>query len=295
MRTAITCGYEEGLPMENENFKNGPGGLYDPLKSELVRVERETEKEMFFEIRLPDGLSLEHQNGQFVEVSVFGLGEAPISVCSPSTQPDTFELVVRATGKVTDHLHTMKAGDYVGIRGPMGRGFDMDAWKGKDLLIIGGGIGLVPLRSVIKTVIDKRADFGKVSILYGTRNSKEILFKEEIADWEKRDDIDFAMTVDHGSDDWSGNVGLITTLIPPLDIDPANTIAVITGPPIMYKFVIQELKKKGLGEENIVVSLERMMKCGVGKCGHCAINQTYCCIDGPVYTLSECKGLAEAL
>lgn len=281
--------------MANKKFKNGPGGLYDPIKSELVKVARQTEQEMLFEIRLPDGMSLEHQNGQFVTVSVFGVGEAPISVSSPSTQTETFELVVRAAGKVTNHLHTMKAGDHVGIRGPMGRGFDMDAWKGKDILIIGGGIGLIPLRSVIKTAIAKRADYRNVSILYGTRNSKQILFKDEIEAWEKSDNINFDMTVDHGSDDWDGKIGVITTLLAPLDLDPANTVAVITGPPIMYKFVVQELKKKGIQDDNIVLSLERMMKCGVGKCGHCAINHTYCCIDGPVYTLSECKGLAEAL
>jgi len=279
----------------NENFKCGPGGLYDPLKSQLVRVEQQTDTEMFFEIRLPDGLSLDHQNGQFVEVSVFGLGEAPISICSPSTQKDTFELVVRATGKVTDHLHSLKPGDFVGIRGPMGRGFDMDSWKGKDLLIIGGGIGLVPLRSIIKTALTRRNDYRKIVTLYGTRNSGEILFKNEIKEWKQRDDMTFDITLDNGSEDWKGKVGLITTLIPPLDIDAKNTIAIITGPPIMYKFVIEELKKKGLTEENIIVSLERMMKCGVGKCGHCAINQSYCCIEGPVYTLSECKGLAEAL
>ena len=278
-----------------ENFKCGPGGIYDPLKSKIIKVHKETNSEMFFEIQLPDGLSLNHQNGQFVEVSVFGLGEAPISICSPSTQTDSFELVVRATGRVTNHLHTLKAGDFIGIRGPMGRGFDMSQWKGKDLLIIGGGIGLVPLRSIIKTAITHRKDYGNITTLYGTRNSSEILFKDEIKEWESRDDMTLEITLDQGSNDWKGKVGLITKLIPPLHLDSNNTIAIITGPPVMYKFVIQELKEKGIGDENIIVSLERMMKCGIGKCGHCAINQSYCCIDGPVYKLSECKELAEAL
>jgi len=278
-----------------ENFKCGAGGLYDPLQSEIVSMQKLTNSEMFFEIRLPDGLSLEHQNGQFVEVSIFGIGEAPISICSPFTQKNTFELVVRATGSVTDHLHTLKPGAKVGIRGPMGRGFDMNSWKGKDLLIIGGGIGLVPLRSIIKTAIAHRDDYGTITTLYGTRNSSEILFKDEINEWQNRDDMTFDITLDQESEDWNGKVGLITTLIPPLNIDSKNTIAIITGPPIMYKFVINELKKKELTEDNIIVSLERMMKCGIGKCGHCAINQSYCCIEGPVYKLSECKGLTEAL
>ncbi len=277
------------------NAKPVPHTSYFPVMSEIVRTERLTEKEMLFEIRLPNGAELNHQPGQFVEVSILGIGEAPISVSSSPTRSGTFELVVREVGNVTHALHQLQPGDKVGIRGPFGKGFPVDEYKGKDVLIIGGGIGLVPLRSLIQYVIDNRSDFGRLIILYGTRNPSEILFKPEIEQWQDDPNVEFHMTVDRADEDWKGNVGVITTLIPPLQLDLDNTIAAVCGPPIMYKFVIMALRSKHMANEQIWVSLERRMKCGLGKCGHCQINGLYVCQDGPVFNYAKIYDVKEAI
>jgi len=269
--------------------------LYYPMMSEIVKVETLTALEKRFEIALPDNQVLRHNPGQFVEVSIFGFGEAPISICSSPTNIPNFELTVRNAGKLTDKMHTLKAGDKLGIRGPFGNGFDVNAFAGKDMLFICGGIGLAPLKSLIDYTIAKRKKFGRVIILYGTKSPKEILFKEDIKIWEESKDIEFYMTVDRPDEYWKGNVGVITTLIPPIELDINNTISTIVGPPIMYKFVIMSLKGKRMPDENIYLSLERRMKCGVGKCGHCQINSTYVCQDGPVFHYPLTKQLEEAI
>lgn len=275
--------------------KTVPHTQYLPQMATIVRTEKMTAKEKYFEIRLPGGADLGHRSGQFVEVSLFGIGEAPISVSSSPTKKGAFDLVVREVGNVTKALHGLEAGAKVGIRGPYGNGFDMNSFKGKDILVVGGGIGLVPLRSVINYVLDKRSDFGKLTVLYGTRNPSEILFKDEIKQWESRKDMDFRMTVDRGDPSWKGNVGVITTLIPPLSIDLEKTEVVVCGPPVMYKFAIMSLQSKQISNEKIWVSLERKMKCGLGKCGHCQINHLYVCQDGPVFNYHQVYDVKEAI
>ncbi|MFA6033280.1 MAG: FAD/NAD(P)-binding protein [Myxococcota bacterium] len=277
------------------NEKTVPHTQYLPVNAKITRAEKMTAKEKFFEIQLPGGKDLGHKPGQFVEVSLLGIGEAPISVSSSPTKKGSFDLVVREVGNVTAALHKLEAGATVGIRGPFGNGFDMSQFKGKDLVIVGGGIGLVPLRSTINYALDNRGEFGKVSILYGTRNPSEILFKNEIAQWEARKDIDFCMTVDRGDATWKGNVGVITTLIPPLKLDLGNTAVVVCGPPIMYKFVIMSLQAKQLSNEQIWLSLERRMKCGLGKCGHCQMNHLYVCQEGPVFNYAQITDVKEAI
>jgi sulfite reductase subunit B len=230
-----------------------------------------------------------------VEVSIFGFGEAPISICSSPTKLPGFDLTVRKTGRLTDKMHLMEKGQELGIRGPFGNGFDVEPFKKKDMLFVCGGIGLAPLKSLIDYTIAKREDFGRIIIVYGTKNPSEILFKEDIMVWQNQDDIEFYMTVDRPDDVWKGNVGVITTLIPPLKIDNNNTIATVVGPPIMYKFVMLALKGKRIPDENIYLSLERRMKCGVGKCGHCQINNSYVCQEGPVYPYPRVKQLEEAI
>jgi sulfhydrogenase subunit gamma (sulfur reductase) len=269
--------------------------LYYPMMSEIVKVETLTATEKRFEIALPDKQVLNHKPGQFVEVSMFGFGEAPISISSSPTKNPTFDLTVRRTGKLTDRMHAMAAGNTIGIRGPFGNGFDVDAFKGKDMLFVAGGIGLAPLKSLIDYTIDKRQDFGRIIITYGTKQPTEILFPDEIEKWKNNKDVEFHMTVDRADDTWKGNVGVITTLIPPLELDVENTIASIVGPPIMYKFVLMSLKSKRIPDDNIYMSLERRMKCGVGKCGHCQINHSYVCQDGPVYHYPKAKELEEAV
>lgn len=269
--------------------------IYVPEICEVTRIAPLTTTEKLLEIKLADGKELGHYPGQFVGLSILGVGEAPFSVCSSPTKQDTFELTIRRVGVVTSAAHSLGPGDRVGIRGPFGRGFNIDRLKSQNILVIAGGIGLAPLRSIINYVIDKPEDFGPLTILYGSRSPAEIMHYEDLKRWEELDRVDFRMTVDTADEDWAGNVGLITTLIPPLEIEPERTYALIVGPPVMFRFVIGELAKKGLPEERMILSLERMMKCGVGKCGHCAIGDKYCCTDGPVFSYPEIKRYAEAL
>jgi sulfhydrogenase subunit gamma (sulfur reductase) len=270
--------------------------IYGPVMARLLRAERMTELERMLTLELPDGRSLGNEPGQFVEVSLFGVGEAPISISSsPSRSNGTFELCVRRVGDVTSALHEMAPGDVVGVRGPFGHGFPIAKMKGKDVLFAAGGLGLAPLRSLINQVLDERGSFGRVIILYGTKQPSEILFKDELLSWADRTDVEFHMTVDRGDDKWRGNVGVITRLFPKVHVDPRNTVAATCGPPVMYRFVLMEMLGKGIPETQIYLSLERRMKCGVGKCGHCQINNLYCCQDGPVFSYAQIKGLEEAL
>ncbi len=267
---------------------------YIPMLGSIQEARRLTSLEKFFRIGLPDGRALDHRPGQFVQVSVIGAGEAPISISSSPTRGPHLELTIRKMGKVTTALHGLKEGDAVGIRGPFGSSFDIGRFKGKNVLLIAGGLGMAPMRSLIQYVIDTRDLYREVTVAYGTKCPEEILFPEEIESWKRRGGLTVRETVDVGSPSWTGPVGLITTLIPPLDIR-ADTIVAIIGPPVMYKFVIGELDKKKVPHGNIAVSLERYMKCGVGKCGHCTIEHLYCCLDGPVFWLNEIELLKGAL
>jgi len=269
--------------------------LYLPTLCKVVQAKQITAMEKWYELAMPTGQDLGHSPGQFVEVSAFGIGEAPISISSAPGKQGRFELCIRQVGTLTKVLKSYQTGDYIGIRGPYGKGYPMEKFLGKDILIVAGGIGLVPLRSLINYVLDNRSSFGRLIILYGAKTPDELLFKEEIAIWMARDDIEFHVTVDSGDEYWTGKTGVITTLIPSLDLNLDMTVAAITGPPIMYKFVIMSLQSKHLPDNQIYVSLERRMKCGVGKCGHCQINDVYCCQDGPVFNYAAIKPLEEAL
>ncbi|MEL7561599.1 4Fe-4S dicluster domain-containing protein [Dehalogenimonas sp. 4OHTPN] len=269
--------------------------LYLPHLASIVKTTPLSSRESLFEFRLKDGHKLGHRPGQFVEVYVFGIGESPISLTSSPTRDHTFEVAVRNVGNVTGALHRMEAGAPVGIRGPFGNGFPLEQMEGKDLLFIAGGIGIFPLRSLIQYVLDKRENYGKINLLFGARSPAERVFAGEMAEWSKAPDVNFMETVDKGDESWTGNVGVITTLIPKVQFDPKKTVAVVVGPPIMYRFVINELKKRDLADDNIIVSLERKMKCGVGKCGNCQINGVYVCQEGPVFSLTRLRTLREAI
>ncbi len=278
-----------------QNVAKEKQDLYYPVMSKIKKVEALTALEKRFQIVLPENKPLGHKPGQFVEVSLFGFGEAPISICSSPTREPNFELTVRATGRLTDRMHLLQEGSAVGIRGPFGHGFDVNAFKGKDVLFVAGGIGLAPLKSLIDYTVDKRDDFGRIIITYGTKNPQEILFPDEIREWQENNSVEFTMTVDRADANWKGNVGVITTIIPPLELDVDNTMVAVCGPPVMYKYVLLALKGKRIPEENIFISLERRMKCGVGKCGHCQINDVYVCQDGPVFHYPHVKTLEEAI
>jgi sulfite reductase subunit B len=273
----------------------GLSSIYLPSLAEVTRIEPLTKMEKLFKIRLKNGQDLGHQPGQFVEVSLFGIGEAPISVSSSPTKKGSFELAVRAVGNVTQAMHRMEKGAVLGVRGPFGKGFPVEAIKGKDVLFVAGGIGLVPLRSLINYVIDKRKDFGRVIVFFGAKTPSEQLFLNELAKWRASKELEYLETVDRADAAWKGNVGVITKLFPKVTLDPRKTVAVIVGPPIMYRFAILEAQVKGIPDDQIIVSLERRMKCGVGKCGHCQINDIYVCQEGPVFTYARIKNLKEAI
>lgn len=270
--------------------------IYVPIPARITAVSDLTAYEKLFTVELPGDFSLAHQPGQFVEVSVLGVGEAPISISSsPSRTNGTFELCVRRAGDMTNIMHTMRAGDIIGIRGPFGRGFPIERFRGKDMLFVCGGLGLAPLRSLINQVLDERGNYGRVLVLYGSRHPASLLFHDELSLWARRPDVELHLTVDQGDENWQGNVGVITTLFPHISINARNTVAIVVGPPIMYRFVIRELLKLGVADGNIWLSFERRMKCGVGKCGHCQLNHLYTCRSGPSFSYAEIKHVEEAL
>ncbi len=272
--------------------------IYVPVMARIAEIRQMTALEKLFTVELPDGLSLDHIPGQFVGVSVFGVGEAPISISSsPSRSNGNFEMCVRSVGDVTRALHTLESGANIGIRGPFGKGFPIKKFWGKDMLFIAGGLGLPPMRSLINQILDERSKFGRIIILYGVKKPDEFLFTDELETWRARPDVELHLTVDRSDDTWRGNVGVITTLIPQIKVYSPNTVAVVIGPPVMYKFVLVELLGLGLGirEGNIWLSLERRMKCGVGKCGHCQMNNIYTCQEGPCFSYAQIKHLQEAI
>jgi len=268
---------------------------YDIKVGKIFRIKKLTDMEKLFEIILPEKENLNHLPGQFVVISMLGVGEAPFSISSSPTKLGSFELVIRNVGKLTQILHDLKEGDEVGVRGPFGNGFPIHILEGSDLLFIAGGIGIVPLRSVINYTIDNRREFGKVTILLGCSSPKNMLFSGDFNRWSKQTDLSFECTVDRGDPDWKGNVGLITSLIPGIDLVPERTFALIVGPSVMYKYVITELLKKEIPDRQILVSLERHMKCGLGKCGHCQIEHFYCCKDGPIFSYDQIKDIKESI
>ena len=270
--------------------------LYVPEIATITGARDLTEQDRTFAIELPGKRDLGHRPGQFVQLSVFGFGEAPISVCSSPEKRGAFDLCVRRMGGLTGALHGMGAGDQVGIRGPFGNGFPMETLKGMDCLIVAGGIGLAPLRSVIDTILLNREDYGRLIVLYGTKSPADILFPDEIEAWRADARNEILVTVDQASDGWEGHVGVVTTLFPEVRIDPVRTVVVaLVGPPVMYRFVLTELNAMAVPEGQMFFSLERRMKCGVGKCGHCQVDGRYVCIDGPVFSARDLLTMRESI
>jgi len=274
--------------------------LYVPEKARVTHIEKHTPIEKVFELELLSGRCLNHHPGQFVQLSILGIGEAPISVCCPPRKDATFELGVRAVGEVTNKIHTLRVGDEVFVRGPFGHGFDADIQEklmNRHLLFIAGGCGYFPIRSLINQVLGEEEQYQKISILYGCKTPKEQLYVrelEQIAEQGKK--IELFETVDHPDERWKKHHGVITTLIPRVEIkDPSQVIPIIVGPPIMYKFVIKTLLELDVPKENIYVSLERRMECGVGKCGHCQMEGIYVCQEGPVFNYAEIEKNNEVL
>ncbi|HMM37344.1 MULTISPECIES: FAD/NAD(P)-binding protein [Desulfovibrio] len=268
---------------------------YVPRPATLVAKQKLSDFVTLFTFEQDNGKPLAHKPGQFVNLSIYGVGEAPFSISSPPEQKNVFELAVRKIGTVTQALHALEPGAKIGIRGPYGSFFPVQQFVGKDTLFVAGGLGYIPLRSLLRYQLRHREEFGRIIVLIGTRDPKERIFTEQIKRLGERGDVEVLETVDRGDETWQGNVGLITTLLPKVQIDAAGTFVAMVGPPIMYRFVIADCRKIGIPAEQIYVSLERKMKCGLGKCGHCQINDLNACIDGPVFRYTDIEAYQEAI
>ena len=232
--------------------------------------------------------------GQFAQVSLFGVGEFPTSLPPSPSEEETF-FTVRRVGSCTSALHNLTPGQKFAIRGPYGNGFPMEQYYGKNLVFVAGGIGLIPLRSCIVDALSHRDKFQRIQIFHGVKTPQELMYVPKLHEWEQTPGVECYLTVDRADKDWKGNVGVVGSLFQKtgVNVPVENTIAFVCGPPIMFRFVIKDLLAMGFSERNIVSTLERYMKCGVGKCGHCCIGVAYVCVDGPVFTYEQIKKLGE--
>jgi NAD(P)H-flavin reductase len=273
--------------------------IFQPNLARIERILPQIDNHRVFQLKFVDenvAKAFSHAPGQFVEMTVLGVGEAPISISSPPTRPGIIEICVRKAGSVTSALFELQKGDLIALRGPFGRGFPLEPLRGQDLLLVAGGLGMAPLRSLLQAVLDDRTSYGDLVLMYGARNPDDILFKYELLGLMNRTDIKYLLSVDMDEEGiWRQYIGVVTGLFDRVELNPDTTFCVLCGPPIMYRFVIEELVKRNIPTDRIFMSLERMMKCGVGKCGHCAIGEYYCCTDGPVFKYSEVTQIREAI
>jgi NAD(P)H-flavin reductase len=258
----------------------------------IRRVRRETEDTFTMELEPESSIaSFSFKPGQFNMVYVYGVGEIPISISGNPSDTRCLVHTTRAVGTVTKVMDKMKRGDCVGIRGPYGIPWPIEAARKKDVVIVAGGIGLAPLRPVIYSILDNRENYGKVVLLYGTRTPSDILYRNELERWRSRFDFEVYVSVDRAMSGWNGSVGVVTTLIAKSPFDPHNALSMICGPEVMIRFTAMELMKRGIDAGNIYVSMERNMKCGIGLCGHCQFGRYFVCKDGPVFRYTEVKDL----
>lgn len=257
---------------------------YIPKSFKIAKIFRETHDTSTFRINC----KTKHMPGQFLEASVLGIGECPISICSCSG--DYVDLCIRDVGNVTKAIHSKKAGNRIWLRGPYGKGYPMEEMYGRDICLVGGGTGVAPLIGVLEYIEKNRKAFGNVSIYFGFRFPHDMLFRRHFSRWRKKFSLN--LTVDKAGGGWKGNVGVVTTLLDKANISK-DSVALICGPPVMIKFVMQSLGKKGIQEENVYISFERLMSCGIGKCGHCELGGKYVCKDGPVFRYDKAKGMVD--
>jgi len=271
-----------------------PADAADAMQPQLYRIKRfrsETHDTFTVELR-PEGGAAPRPwlPGQFNMVYVFGVGEIPISI-SGDPASDVLVHTTRAVGRVTNEMSRLKVGDLVGVRGPFGTPWPLEQARGRDVVIVAGGIGLAPLRGAIYSVLAERGDYGNVVLLYGTRTPEDILYRQQLERLRARFDVEIHVTVDRGSPSWHGNVGVVTTLIHKAPFTSRNAVAMICGPEVMMRFTANELQRRGVPTSSIYVSTERNMKCGVGFCGHCQLGQHFVCRDGPVFTYDRMEDL----
>jgi sulfhydrogenase subunit gamma (sulfur reductase) len=273
----------------------------NPMKPCLGRVVslKELGNEIkLFSVELLNGGSqyfLDYQPGQFVFLSAFGIGEAPFGIASTTERGHMLDFAVQRLGSVTTGLHELGDGDIIGVRGPLGNCFPMESFKGKNLIVLGGGIGGAPLRPVIQTVLDHRQDYGDLTILWAARHPSLLVFTDEYDEWRSTPDTQLHLTVDNPDDRWDHHTGLITDLLERVSPSPENAVTITCGPPIMIHFVNKMLVEKlGFTADQNYVTLEARMHCGVGKCGRCNLGDKLVCVDGPVFTMQEVGGLLES-
>ncbi len=264
-----------------------------PTLCEVIDVKQETPDVQTYTIRTLDGKKpFAPMPGQLAMVSLLGVGEAMFSITAQGD--DYIQSSIKKTGLLTDAFHEMSVGQQIGVRGPYGNHFPIDDIKGKDLLFIGGGIGIAPVRSLIRYCLEHREDFGHIDILYGARSKNDICFKEDcLENWPKEKDTSVYITTDVPSDDWDGHVGFVPSYIEEIGFSPENKKVILCGPPIMIKLSSESLIKMGFKKEDVITTLEMRMKCGIGKCGRCNIGSKFVCLDGPVFTLTDLDELPD--
>lgn len=268
---------------------------------EILTLKDLTKDTRYFKVRFKEeklNENFKYRPGQFVIFSIPGVGEATFSLSSPPTRRGFIEFGIRKVGTFTDALFKLKKGDTFHLRGPYGDGFELESLKGRDLIIVTGGLGAIPLRSVLLYVEDRREEYNQVFFLNGARNPGEMLYKEDFTAMAHREIIETHLSVDNDdTGEWPYNIGVVTTLFPKISdrVVSENTTAIICGPPIMYKYVIQELLKLNVPKDQILMTLERRMKCGQGHCGHCAIEGRYTCLEGPVFTYYDVQHIKELI
>jgi NAD(P)H-flavin reductase len=275
--------------------QRGEGAVKNPYLPYPVRIDQvivETDDRNIKSFRLvflsrEDEEAFQYTPGQFAELSIAGKGEIPIGIASSPTERGHLLFTVNKAGVVTTALHNMNEGELMGVRGPLGRGFPLDAFQGKNVVIIGGGFAFTTLRSTVQYMLDHRDRFGEITVIYGARRPGLLLYKETLEEWASRDDIDTHYTVDVEAEGWSGRVGFVPAVTEEVAPNPNNAYAIVCGPPIMIKFTMPVLTKLGFTPGQIIMSLENRMKCGIGICGKCNTGPKYVCKDGPVFTLEE--------
>ena len=271
---------------------------YLPDMATILETVQETPNIKTFRVRLdnPDRMAaFTFQPGQVGQLTSFGAGESAFVINSPPTRMDYLQFSVMRAGEVTSSLHGRKAGDKVGVRAPLGNHFPYESMKGKDVVFIGGGIGMAPLRTLLLFMLDNRKDYGSISLLYGARSPEDMAFRGELPEWLSRKDLTTVLTIDRESPGWEHRVGLIPNVLREMAPKAENCVAITCGPPIMIKFTLQALKELGFADDQIVTTLEKRMKCGVGLCGRCNIGGKYVCVDGPVFTYAQLKELPNEL
>lgn len=262
---------------------------YRPIPAQVLEVWTETPTIKTF--RLQPEEPLVFAPGQFIAVTIPGIGEAPFTPSSSASMRDCLEVTIMRVGRVTEHIHGLEPGNRVGVRGPLGNGYPLEEFHGKEVLVVGGGCGFAPLRSLMYAFFEQSEHLKRLVFRGGCKNRRELLFREELEAWTRRDDVDAVLTLDEGDPEWGGHVGVVTTILDDVPVDPAEACAVVCGPPLMMRFVVKKLVDLGFQDERLYLSLEENMSCGCGLCGHCRVGPYYICRDGPVFTHSQLKGI----